>query len=181
MRHELCVNILSDTWVYWKSLIFLWDRHFILSFLSEILNRISINVNLWQCYNTGAWCRIHASTNTIVFNLQIMVWDTYILRYVLILYFCVLLCFYCFYMNFCNCQQWRNKDIQSIKKSINVNLWQCYNTWAWCCIHASTNRITFGSDDGFFPVRCEVISEIMLPHCWIDPRVQMLVKFSKLH
>ena len=33
----------------------------------------------------------------------------------IVLYFCILLCFYCFYMNFCNCQQWRNKDIQSIK------------------------------------------------------------------
>ena len=32
--------------------------------------------------------------------------------------YCILLCFYCFYMNFCNCQQWRNKDIQSIKSDI---------------------------------------------------------------
>ena len=61
----------------------------------------------------------------IVFLLRIMLWDTYILRYELILYFCILLCFYCFillytfvfycfYRNFCNCQQWRNKDIQSL-------------------------------------------------------------------
>ena len=41
----------------------------------------------------------------IVFNLHIIIWNTYILRYVFILYFCILLCFYCFYVNFCNCQQ----------------------------------------------------------------------------
>ena len=58
----------------------------------------------------------------IVFNLHIIVWDTYILRYALILYFCILLCFYCFYMNFCNCQQWRNKDIQSINHWTTVSL-----------------------------------------------------------
>ena len=75
--------------------------------LKMAIYRIALNTYLfmYSCISYISMFAIMHFSFFIVFNLHIMVWDTYILRYVLILYFCILLCFYCFYRNFCNCQQ----------------------------------------------------------------------------
>ena len=88
--------------------------------------RITLNIHhfIYWCISYISMFAIKHFSFLIVFNLRIMVCDTYISRHVLILYFCILLSFIALiYMNFCNYQPWRNKDIQS------VNVWYML---LWC-------------------------------------------------